>query len=221
MASSAQSPSLPKQRRPWLPEPPAGSYICLGFDGSRNNDWTSLRAETMDGFQFTPRWGPADTTTGERRGTFWDPAAHGDRIPHGEVDLAVHEVFDRFEVVRMYPDPFDFETDIDNWRLEFGEERVITWPTNRVQPMYEELRRFETDLLEGRIRHDGCPVTATHMDNARKVAQSGQRYTLGKPSETQKIDKAMTSVLAHAAKCDALAAGWAPKAKAKVRVWRG
>jgi hypothetical protein len=55
----------------WLPNPPDGTEVCLGFDGSDVDDWTALRAETFEGFQFTPRflgdrptiWNPASITT--------------------------------------------------------------------------------------------------------------------------------------------------------------
>lgn len=202
--------------RPWLPNPPDGTPICLGFDGSINNDTTGIRAQTMTGFAFTPRWGPDRETP-----TFWDPKEHGDRIPHSEVDVAVDELFDRYVVVRMYADPEDWNTDIETWALRHGEEHVVEWPTNSISRMYEEIRRFEADLANGRITQDGCPITELHMGNAKKVAKPGQKYILGKPNETQKIDLAMCSILANAAVRDSLAAGWEPpKPRAKVRVWR-
>ena len=61
--------------------------ICLGFDGSDSDDWTCIRAETRDGFQFTPTYGPDNLPT------LWDPAEHGGRIPRSEVDAAVAELF--------------------------------------------------------------------------------------------------------------------------------
>jgi hypothetical protein len=49
--------------------------ICLGMDGSDVDDWTAIRAETVDGFQFTPR------VLGGRP-SIWNPAEHYDhRIP--------------------------------------------------------------------------------------------------------------------------------------------
>lgn len=199
----------------WLPNPPDGTPICLGFDGSLNNDFTAIGAETMDGYSFTPRI----TTDGVP--SVWDPREHGGRIPHGEVAAAVDELFGRFDVVRFYCDPEDWDTDIENWALEHGAEHVIVWETNRVKQMYEELRRFENDLREGRIRHDGCPIATQHVSNARKVPRPAQRYVLSKPNENQKIDVAMARVLAHTAKSDAVAAGWEPqKKRSKVRVWR-
>ncbi len=204
---------MPDQR--WLPNPPDGTAICLGFDGSVNNDWTAIGAETMDGYSFTPRW------SSEAVGTYWNPREHGDRIPHGEVTLAVDELFDRFQVVRLYCDPQDWETDIEAWALEHGQEKVLPWPTNKVERMYPAIRRFEADLREGLIRHDGCPVAAAHVGQAKKVPKPGQKYLLGKPNENQKIDVAMTRILAHEAKSDAVAAGWEPARPRRVRVWRG
>src|SRR5690554_8158757 len=64
------------------PEPPPGSQICLGFDGSDTDDWTAIRAETFDGWRFTPRYGP------DRRPTIWNPADWGGQIPRAEVRAA-------------------------------------------------------------------------------------------------------------------------------------
>jgi hypothetical protein len=176
--------------------------ICFGFDGSLNNDWTGIRAETLAGRQFTPRYGP------DRRPTAWNPAEWGGEIPRGEVRAAVDELFTTYDVDRSYWDPEDWETEIDNFSLQYGEEHVLVWRTNRITPMYEAIRRFETDLITGALTHDGCPITAVHVANARKVAKPGQKYVLGKPTDMQKIDMAMASILAHEAAADARVAGW-------------
>lgn len=186
----------------WLPEPAEGTAICLGFDGSDVDDWTALRAETLDGFQFTPRYGP------DRRPTIWNPAEWNGRVPRDEVDVAIGEVFKRFTVARFYCDPPRWETDVDRWTLEHGEDRVVEWPTYRTRQMHDALNRFVVDLTAGRLKHDGCPLTALNIANARKVAKPGDRYILGKPTQNQKIDVAMASVLAHEAAADARAAGW-------------
>ena len=189
-------------RTSWLPEPPEGTPVCLGFDGSDVDDWSALKAETVDGLIFTPRYGP------DRLPTIWDPRAQPDGlVPRSEVDDAVREAFSRYEVRRFYADPPRWETDVDRWATEHGEDRVVEWPTYRPKQMHEALERFLTDLSAGRISHDGCPLTTTHMANARKVTRA-QRYILGKPSNHQKIDAAMASVLAHEAAADARAEGW-------------
>ncbi|MCI1256569.1 MAG: terminase large subunit [Corynebacterium provencense] len=189
--------------REWLPNPDAGESICVGFDGSDSDDWTALRAETLDGYSFTPRYGP------DARPTIWNPAEWGGTVPRGEVRAAVDEIFERWTVSRMYCDPPDWRTEIGEWSLEYGDQHVLEWPTYRIRQMHEALERFEIDLASGRISHDGCPLTNLAVANARRIAKPGQRHILGKPAQTQKIDPAMATVLAHEAAMDAHAAGWA------------
>lgn len=179
-----------------------GERVALGFDGSRSGDWTALRAETADGFRFTPTYGPDD------RPTFWNPDEWGGRIPRDEVSTAVAEMFDRYDVARMYVDPRHWETQADAWALEFGDDVVVTWPTNQIGRMFDALVRFLEDTAEKVTRHDGDSTMKLHALAARKVAKPGDKYILGKPAETQKIDLLMADVLAHEAAADQRAAGW-------------
>jgi hypothetical protein len=184
---------------------PAGKVdnrIALGFDGSTSGDWTALRAETADGHRFTPTYGP------DSRPTIWNPAEWGGRIPRGEVRAAVAEMFEKFTVSRMYCDPRDWMTEIDEWALEHGEHVVMQWPTNQIARMFGALDRYITDVAEGASTHDGCQITHTHALNARKLAKPGDKYILGKPSDHQKIDALMADILAHTAAADARASGW-------------
>lgn len=186
----------------WLPQPDDGTKVCIGMDGSENNDWTAIRCETIDGFQFTPRYGP------DRRPTIWNPAEWNGEIPRGEVHAAVDELMTRFKVKRAYFDPHGWYTEIGDWSVEYGDDRVFEWKTGSISRMYDELVRFQTDLASGRITHDGCPITQQHFANARKIAKPGQKFILGKPTDHQKIDVAMSSILAHTAARDAHTDGW-------------
>jgi hypothetical protein len=197
-------------RRPRTVE--RGTKICLGFDGSETDDWTAITAETLDGYSFTPTYGP------DRRPTVWDPAEFDGRIPVGEVNAAMDEVMHTYAVVRGYHDPRAWRTEIEAWQLNYGARRVIVWETNRITQMHEALKRFVQDLANGRITQDGDRITGLHIDNARKVARPNERYILGKPSQHQKIDKAMTTVLAHEASSDAVAAGAARSGQRRVLV---
>lgn len=178
--------------------------ICLGFDGSDSDDWTCIRAETRDGFMFTPTYGP------DGRPTLWNPAEWGGKVPRAEVHAAVSELFARYRVARMYCDPPWWTTEIDTWALEHGEKVVMEFATYRPTQMHKALQRFVTDLSTGTLTHDGCPSTELHVSNARKVARPGDRYILSKPAGAyhQKIDAAVTSVLAHEAAADARTDGW-------------
>jgi len=186
--------------------------VCLGFDGSDTDDWTTIRAEQLDGFQFTPGYGP------DVRPTLWNPAEWSGRIPRPEVHAAVDEIFGRFRVVRFYCDPRDWQSEIEAWALKYGTEVVVEWATYRIVQMHAALERFVTDLTTKAITHDGCAITEAHVANARKLARPGERYILGKPNQHQKIDAAMASVLAHEAAADARAAGWGTATNRRVVV---
>lgn len=183
-------------------EAPRGARVTLGFDGSSSDDWTAIRAETVDGYRFTPTYGP------DSRLAFWNPAEWGGRIPRGEVVAAFAELFDRYQVARAYLDPRHWETQADQLALEHGDDVVVLWPTNKVDRMFAALVRFLEDTTEGSTTHDGDPTAKLHALAARKLAKPGDKYILGKPAEAQKIDILMADVLAHEAAADQRAAGW-------------
>ena len=185
------------------PYPARGTRVCKGFDGSLNNDWTGIRLETVDGYQFTPVYGP------DKRPAYWNPKEWpGEEIPRAEVRAAWDEIYSYFQVERGYFDPEDWESEIDALALEHGEDKALYWRTNRIAATFDAIKRFETDITTGAITHDGCQVTSTHFANTRKVAKPGQKYLLGKPNDHQKIDMTMCSLLAHEAAADARAKGW-------------
>ena len=197
------------------PMPEEGTELCLGFDGSQSGDWTALRAETADGYRFTPTYGP------DRRPTFWNPDEWEGRIPRFEVDAAVSELFEHYTIKRFYCDPHPWETQIDEWALRYGEDTVVGWPTNRVGRMYDALVRMLEDTADCSTTHSADPTAKLHMMAARKVAKPGDKYVLGKPAEHQKIDIAMADILAHEAASDMRALGWDGKSTTrKVFVFR-
>jgi hypothetical protein len=197
-----------------LREVAAGTAIVLGFDGSDVDDWTVLRAQTEDGYQFTPVYGV------DRKPCIWNPAEHRGKVPRLEVAAAIEEMFDRFMVARMYYDPPDWKTEGQAWEAQHGEKVVLRWETYRVTQMHAALVRQHSDVTKDAttFTHDGCPVTFTHVKNARKLARAGQKYILGKPSQTQKIDAAMSSTLADEAAGDVTAAGAWPKPRVRRKV---
>jgi hypothetical protein len=204
---------LAKQRR----KIPDRTAIVLAFDGSDVDDWTGLRAETREGYQFTPAF-----TDG--RPMIWDPADHGGQVPRLEVDAAVDDVFRRFVVVRMYCDPPYWSTEIDAWAERHGEKRVIRWATQRVVQMHAAAERLLTDITktDSEFAHDGCETTGQHIANARKQKRLNNRYVLAKPGDGRKIDMAVVSILCHEAAGDVTAANaWpAPEVSSKMVVFR-
>ena len=198
-------------------EVPAKTPIVLGFDGSDSDDWTAIRAQTRDGYQFTPTFGA------DKQPTIWDPAGHGGQVPRKSVEAAVEELFERFQVVRMYCDPPDWKSEIDDWAEKFGDKRVIRWETYRLTQMHSACVRLHADVTktDTSFEHDGCPITKVHVRNARKLPRPGQRYVLGKPNQKQKIDACVTSVLCNEAAGDVTAAGLWPALTRKKMVVRG
>lgn len=203
----------------WLPPPPKGTSIGAGFDGSESDDWTAIKAETREGYIFTPRWGP------DRKPSIWNPKkCPNGVIPRAEVRAAWSEIVETYDLRRAYCDPgFHDETawdsEIQSWAVEWGDEVFVEFPTTAVKRMFEAVRRFESDLKW--VTHDGCPITVAHMRNARKImSRTGRMYTLGKPAHHQKIDGSVTTVLAHEAASDERTAGWPDKVDPTVHVFR-
>lgn len=196
-------------------EVPDGTRITVGFDGSDVDDWTGLRAETLDGYQFTPTYGS------DNRPCIWDPEEWDGQVPRLEVDAAIDEVFGRYDVVRGYFDPPYWTSEVAAWQARYGDKRVTEWHTNRVVQMHAACEQLLTDVTKAdtTFRHDGCEVTSTHVRNTRKAARPAKRYVLRKAVVHQKIDLSVCSVLAHEAANDAIAAGQAkPKKKSKMLI---
>jgi len=201
----------------WLDEPeqwdvlarsdltvPDGARIVLGFDGSMYDDHTAIRArwlDTPDGvpFAFTPRF--ADGML-----THWRPEDYAGEVPRESVQAAIGELFDRYDVIRIYADPELWQSELDAWTNRYGSKRVIVWPTYRARQMSAALERLKTDIATGALTHDGDETMALHIRNARRVRRPGG-VVIGKPAQHQKIDAVIADALAHEAAGDVVAAG--------------
>lgn len=192
----------------------AGTPVVGGFDGSDTDDTTFIRLQTEDGFQFTPRYGP------DRRRAFWNPAEHGGQVPRLEVRAAWDEIVETYQLVRAYNDPRFFETEIDELAERYGDKVFIRWETYRLTQMHAAAMRLHTDVVKSgsTFTHDGDEIVKVHIRNARKLPRPGMRYVLGKPSQTQKIDGAVTSILTNEAAGDVTAAGLWPKPRVRRKV---
>jgi hypothetical protein len=195
-------------------EIPAGTAVAGGFDGSDTDDWTALRLQTADGYQFTPRYGP------DRRPTIWNPAEFGGQVPRLEVAAAIEEVFETYLVARLYYDPPGWKSEGQDWEAKYGEKVVIRWETYRIIQMHAAALRLHTDVVkaESVFRHDGDKQIALMIRNTRKLARPNLRYVLGKPSQTQKIDGTISSILADEAAGDVTAAGAWPKPRVRRKI---
>jgi hypothetical protein len=178
--------------------------ICVGFDGSRFHDATGLVACTVDDF-VVPL-------------AFWEkqPDDPPSWEVHSEDVLAeLVDIFERYDVVRLYGDPFWWGPDLDAWAARWSKQRVFKWATNEDTKMAAAVRAFTTAVRTGSISHDGDPDLARHIANAYEqkvnVRTEGieAAYVLGKERKgsPRKMDLAVCTVLGKRAKDDALAAG--------------
>ena len=176
-----------------------GCAVALGFDGSLNDDSTVLVASRMsDGF-FWPV-GIWEKPSG-REGVEWE-------VPRSDVLAAIRKAFADFDVTRMYADPHEWRSDIDQLAGEFG-ARVISWETRRDVQMGAALDRLHSDLTNGVVSHSGDKVLINHFGNAY-VRRKGPHRLVRKehPNSNRKIDSVVGSALAYEARADAIAAGF-------------
>jgi phage terminase large subunit-like protein len=177
-----------------------GDTIALGFDGSRFLDSTVLMAcRLRDGLLCRlAHWSrPAGA------------AGKGWEIPAEEVHLAIADAFSRYRVVRFYPDPPYWQTEVQAWSHEYGDKVVIPWPTNRMRQMSAAVERMRTDALaaEG-ICHDGDSTLRMHVLSAHmRKTRTGYWIEKASSNSPDKIDAAVAAVLAYEARNDALDAG--------------
>lgn len=197
---------------------PDGAVVTAGFDGARYHDATALVIEDVAtahimlvGLWEKPLNAPDDWT-----------------VPELEVDALVDECFRRWDVVRLYADPYWWESWLARWAGRYGEKKVVEWRTNRVKPMAYAVKAFATAIQAGEVSHDGNEDLARHIGNCcRKTLnfrdEDGQfLWWLQKeePHSPRAIDAASAAVLAHEARNDALAAGvTAEGEKVTVEFW--
>ena len=174
---------------------PATEPISIGFDGSLNDDSTVLFASRMsDGFFF-----PVGIWAKPEGQTVWE-------VPRADVLAAIREAFARYKVTRLYADPHEWRTDIDDLAAEFP-ERVIAWETRRDVQMAAALDRLHTGLRTGELWHSGDPLTIEHFANGYVRKKGGHRLVRKEHDQSnRKIDSIVGAALAGEARADALAA---------------
>mgnify|MGYP001425794267 CR=1 FL=1 len=184
-----------------------GEPIALGFDGSKYRDATALVASRIsDGRLFEIR--------------VWERPPDADRdwrVPTGEVDQLVREVFGAYRVAVMFADPYRWQDYLDRWAAEFGAERVVEFPTNQEARMDRAIERFQTAFANLEITHDGSETMTRHFLNTvvvkggRKKPRPGEETALtthylklAKRGDGMLIDAAVAGVLAHEARAWAI-----------------
>lgn len=175
---------------------PAGAYIGIGFDGSISNDCTALIGTWLnpDGVPHT-----FEIEVWKRP----EKAPPGWRIPRSEVQDRVRETFAFYRVGRMLCDPAKWQTEIEGWAEEFGEEVVVFFDTNVTSRMWRACDRFSTALNEGAYSHDTAvdltaQVLAMHRRKVRvrdDEDDGRSKFVFVKGPDGRKIDAGIGAVL--------------------------
>jgi hypothetical protein len=181
-------------------EPQHGEYIGLGFDGSETRDATALIACTQDGWSFPIGVWERPVTQDGQPVKDW-------RVPRGEVHEKVRWAFGQYRVGLMLCDPPRWETEVQAWANEFGEDRVVIHDTKVLSRQARAVDRWLIGIREGSHTHNGDEtlrrhVEAAHLKTVRVNADEDDErtmYVLEKGEDHRKIDAAVADVLAYEA----------------------
>ena len=183
----------------------ARARVVVGVDGARFRDSLALVAtEITSGYQWV-------LDVQER------PSGVGDDYEHDfdQADGAMIDAFKTFRVWRVYVDDQWIADLLHRWQGRWGDKRVIAWHTNRPRPMAWAVRNYTAAIGAGDASHDGHPVFAQHIKNARRQKvnvyddENRQMHILAKdrPDSPRRKDVADAAVLSWEARGDAIAAG--------------
>lgn len=165
-----------------------GTDICLGFDGSYNNDSTALVATTIEE---VPHIFVVGAWERPARALDW-------RVPREEVDMFVSDAFQRWNVVEMPCDPPGWHREIDEWAETFGTPPIVEYLTAQRTQMARACSKFYSAVVNHKLTHDGDRRLARHIANARtKETADGAYITKDGRNSPRKIDLAVAAVIAH------------------------
>lgn len=182
-----------------------GRLITLGFDGSENRDHTALIAtDILSGYQWVVGyWESELLPDGEQR------------INAASVDQTVQYAFEKWQVWRMYADPYKWSRYLSKWAGEYSGDVIISWSTTLYRKMAFAIAQYRTAMERGDLSHDGDPRFAASIANAHKHMQNfrdddGELMFIiqkERPDSPLKIDAAMAGCLSWQAREDAIASG--------------
>jgi phage terminase large subunit-like protein len=185
-----------------------GDQIAIGFDGSIRGDATGLvGCRLRDGRLFViGLWeNPRDPNKPD-----WE-------VDVLSVEAAVKRAFETYRVEWLYGDPPYWQEALGRWALEWGDDYVFEFWTNKPTRMVQAVERFRTASMVQDLKHDGNEDLTRHILNAvvREVPQ-GYLITKDSPRSKKKIDLAVCAVLAFEARADAIADGRLKRRRARV-----
>jgi hypothetical protein len=175
-----------------------GEQIALGFDGSLTDDHSALiGCRISDGYVFTLG--------------VWDPEKYKGEAPRGEIDRAVRDTFERYDVVAFFSDLHPWESYVDRWALELGGKLCayahgkhrIAWDMRSRQKEFtlEGAERTHNEITERAFRHDGDARVRQHVHNARRRPNAwGVSFGKEHRESRRKVDALAALILARMAR---------------------
>lgn len=163
-----------------------GKGVVLGFDGSQRGDSTALVAVSVSSDPWVKVLGLWEKPPG-RDNDEW-------RVPRAEVKDAIREACREYRVREIAADTHQWLDALEE--LESEGLPVVEFPQtlNRMGPATQ---RFYEAVTNHRIRHDGDPRLARHLENAQiKVDSRGARLQKDARNSPRKIDLSVASVMA-------------------------
>lgn len=191
-----------------------GDTITLGFDGSRKRNRSVTDATALIGCRVEDGHLFEIGVWEQPKG----PAGKDWQVPTTEVEAAVKQAFDSWNVVAFYADPAKWESYVAGWEAEHGDQLSVKssrehpiewWMTGgRSGLIVRALRQFCDAVLDRELTHDGAFALTRHILNSRRRAsRSGIQIAKEHPDSPNKIDAAVAATLAWQARLDALSSG--------------
>jgi phage terminase large subunit-like protein len=163
---------------------PDGSEVCLGFDGSVNNDSTAIvvvSCAAVPHIEVVQCWERGDG----------DPEW---RVPVEDVEQAIRDACRRWRCREVVADSFRWEASLQ--RLESDGLPVVRFPQSTAR-MTPASSRFYSAVVDATVTHSGDPALARHLANAcLKIDARGQRIVKENKYSSRKIDLAIAAVMA-------------------------
>lgn len=198
-----------------------GDLVCLGGDGSWNDDATAIVATRVsDGhMELIGCWEKPEGPEGEE----W-------QVDREAVDACVADAMHRFDVAGFFFDPPHWSDYLARWTSQWGHlmrvqasaKHPLDWWTNRPTQMVQALAEFHTAVLEKRVSYTKYPPEMEPVDEKARLSLTLKRHALNarreprrtglhirkeSPKSSKKIDSIMAAVLSWQCRKAAIESG--------------
>lgn len=187
-----------------------GEEIAMGLDPSAKHDHTVLQGcRLSDGYVFNLG--------------VWDPADSDGEAPRDQIDDAVRKAFADFTVLAFFSDLHPFESYVDTWAEDFGQQlaikatakHAVAWDMrSKGKESTVEYERLHNEIVECAFKHDGNRKVRQHFHNGRR-RPNAWGVSVGKESREsdRKIDSIPSTMLCRLARRTYLTSGKKPRRK--------